>query len=123
MPSHAFSQAQRVRRKAEFQQVFDTGTRVSSRFFTLLLAPGKGPHARLGVVASRKLGDAVRRNRAKRLIREVFRLNQPQPAAGGVDLVVIPKRELFDAPFTDLQKDFAAAWRRGIARLPAADAR
>jgi RNase P protein component len=40
-----------------------------------------------------------------------------------VDLVVIPKRDMFDAPFTDLQKDFLAAWRRGVARLPAGDAR
>ena len=70
-----FGKAQRVRRKAEFQQVFDSGFRVSSRYFTLLLARTSGPNARLGIVASRKLGDAVRRNRAKRLIREVFRLN------------------------------------------------
>lgn len=123
MPSHRFSKAQRVRRKAEFQQVFDTGYRVSSRYFTLLLAPGTGSTARLGIVASRKLGDAVRRNRAKRLIREVFRLNQPLPGGAGVDLVVIPRRELFDAPFNEIQKDFCSAWRRGAAKLPASHAR
>ena len=117
MPSHAFGKALRVRRKAEFQHVFDSGTRVSGRYFTLLLAPGTASHARLGLVASRKLGDAIRRNRAKRLIREVFRQNQPLPGGAGVDLVVIPRRELFDAPFTDLQKDFLAAWRRGVARV------
>lgn len=121
MPSHAFSRALRVRRKAEFQHVFDRGTRVNSRFFTLLLAPGTAPHSRLGLVASRKLGDAVRRNRAKRLIREVFRLNQPLPDGAGVDLVVIPKRELFDAPFTDLHHEFRAAWRRAVNRLRAAN--
>lgn len=122
MPSHRFSKAQRVRRKRDFQQVFDNGFRVSSRYFTLLLAPGAGSSARLGIVASRRLGDAVHRNRAKRLIREVFRLNQPLPGAG-VDLVVIPRRELFNAPFTDIDGDFRAAWRRAAARLPARDAR
>ena len=119
MPPHAFSKTHRVRRKAEFQQVFDRGSRVTSRYFTLLLARSSGPGARLGIVASRKLGDAVRRNRAKRLIREVFRQNQPLPGGAGVDLVVIPRRELFDAPFTDLQQDFRAAWRRGTSRLSA----
>ena len=64
---------------------------------------------RLGIVASRKLGDAVRRNRAKRLIREIFRRHQPLPGGLGVDLVVIPRRELFDAPFSDLERDFRAA--------------
>ena len=121
MPSHGFSNTQRVRRRAEFQQVFDAGIRVSSRFFTLLIARHEGPVARLGIVASKKLGDAVRRNRAKRLIREVFRLNQPLQGGAGVDLVVIPRRELFSAPFPDIDKDFRGAWRRAIARLRSTD--
>ena len=119
MPPHGFSKAQRVRRKAEFQQVFGGGTRVSSRFFTLVIARRPGPAARLGIVASRKIGDAVRRNRAKRLIREVFRLNQPLDGGAGVDLVVIPRRDLLDAGFADLQRDFRGAWRRALSRLPA----
>lgn len=120
MPSHGFSKAQRVRRRGEFQKVFDTGSRVSSRYFTLVLAPRASPPPRLGIVASRKLGDAVRRNRAKRLIRELFRHLEPTPAS--VDVVVIPRRELFDAPFTDLERDFRSAFRRGLSRMPAADA-
>ena len=115
MSSHPFSKAQRVRQRGEFKRVFDTGYRVSSRYFTLVLAQSEAPPARLGIVASRKLGDAVRRNRAKRLIREMFR-HLETPAAG-VDVVVIPRRELFDAPFTDLERDFQAAWRRGVSRL------
>jgi ribonuclease P protein component len=116
MPTHRFSKTQRVRRRGEFQRVFDIGYKVSSRYFTLLLAPGTSSTARLGIVASRKLGDAVRRNRAKRLIREVFRHVDTAPAAP-VDVVVIPRRELFDAPFTDLERDFRAAWRRGSSRV------
>ena len=120
MPPRSFTKAQRVRQRGEFQHVFDTGSRVSSRYFTLLMAPGAGAVARLGIVASRKLGDAVRRNRAKRLIRELFRHLDHPPS---VDLVVIPRRELFDAPFTDLERDFRAVFRRGASRLPHASAR
>ena len=116
MPLHPFGKSQRVRRRSEFQQAFSAGYRVSSRYFTLILLPGATPPARLGIVASRKLGDAVRRNRAKRLIREVFRHLEPLPASG-LDVVVIPRRELFDAPYSDLERDFRAAWQRGVSRL------
>lgn len=122
MPSHGFGKSQRVRRRGEFQRVFDAGYRVSSRYFTLLLAPSPTEASRLGIVASRKLGDAVRRNRAKRVIREVFR-HLDAEAGPAVDVVVIPRRELFDAPFSDLDRDFRAAWRRGTARFRPSDGR
>lgn len=117
MPSRSFTKTQRVRRRGEFQQVFNQGYRVTSRYFTLLLAARPGAQARLGIVASRKLGDAVRRNRAKRLIRELFRRNHPLRAAGGLDMIVIPRRELFDAPYVDLDRDFQNAFRRGSSRV------
>lgn len=122
MPSHGFGKSQRVRRRGEFKRVFDSNYKVSSRYFTLLFVPGATAVPRLGIVASRKLGDAVRRNRAKRVIREVFRhLNADADAP--VDVVVIPRRELFDAPFADLDRDFRAAWRRGQARMGPTHAR
>ena len=58
---------------------------------------------RLGIAATRKLGGAVQRNRAKRLIREVFRRNKIAP---GFDVVVIPKRELLDASLSALEADY-----------------
>jgi ribonuclease P protein component len=115
MPSHPFTKTQRVRRRSEFQQIFKNGYRVGSRYFTLLLSPNAGSSTRLGIVASRKLGDAVHRNRAKRLIRELFRLNDT--SATGIDVVVIPRRELFDAAYGELDRDFRTAWRRGSSRM------
>src|SRR5215210_1249177 len=124
MPSHSFTKTQRVRRRGEFQQIFKSGYRVGSRYFTLLLAPHRGPAPRLGIVASKKLGDAVRRNRAKRLVRELFRHAEVLPTAGGIDVIVIPRRELFDASFAELDRDFRTAWQRGSARMVSAgDAR
>jgi ribonuclease P protein component len=117
MPSERFSKDRRVRRRGEFQRVFDLSLRTKGRYLTILVAPNDAGTSRLGIVASRKLGDAVRRNRAKRLIREVFRRsNGPQL---GVDVVVIPRRELFDAAYEDFEADFRNTLKRCAARLPA----
>src|SRR5918996_1119608 len=121
--SSRFPRARRVRRRAEFQKVFEAGRRVQGKYFTLLMAPNDAAGARLGIVASRKLGGAVMRNRAKRLIREMFRQSQPLPGRQDVDVVVIPRRELFDAAYSSLENDFRAAYRRCAARLPGNDHR
>ena len=112
-----FDRTRRVRRRVEFQRVFERGVRVHGRYLTVLMAPTEGTRSRLGIVASKKLGGSVARNRAKRLIREVFRQHPPQ-ASGPVDVLVIPRRELFDALFTSLEEDFRGACRRAAARLP-----
>ena len=118
MPSERFSKDRRVRRRGEFQRVFDLSLRAKGRYLTILVGPNEAGTARLGIVASRKLGDAVRRNRAKRLIREVFRRSD-LPGRRGMDVVVIPRRELFDAAFQDFEADFLSTLKRSAARLPA----
>jgi ribonuclease P protein component len=118
MPSERFTKARRVRRRGEFQRVFDLSLRAKGRFVTVLVAPNDAGMTRLGIVASRKLGDAVRRNRAKRLIREIFRQAPLLPPERGLDVVVIPRRELFDAAYSSLESDFRGALKRCAARLP-----
>lgn len=113
-----FTRRQRIRKRPEFQQVFDTGSRLHSRYFTLLVLPNAGGTSRLGIVASRKLGHAVERNRAKRLIREMFR-QQRHGRAGGLDAVVIPRREVLQAPFSEIAQDFKNLWRRASERVVA----
>lgn len=122
MPTGRFRKAQRVRRRGEFQKVFDQGVRVHGRYLTLLMAPAPGSRCRLGIVASKKLGAAVARNRAKRLIREIFRQHPPR-AGRAVDMLVIPRRELFDAVYSSLEDDFQSACRRAAARLAAVGSR
>ena len=108
MASQRFGPDERIRRRSEFERVYRQGTRLHGRYMTVFLLPGR-PAGRLGIAASRKLGSAVRRNRAKRLAREVFRTLDRPP---GVDIVIIPRREMLDAPFNAVTADYRNILRR-----------
>jgi len=70
----------------------------------LWLRRGEDAALRLGVVASRKTGNAVARNRAKRRLREVFRLNRHR-FHGNVDIILIARRAILQATWKDLEQD------------------
>ena len=105
--------AERIRKRVDFDAVHQRGFRARGRFLTLLARPNEAGFARLGVAASRKLGGAVHRNRAKRLIRELFRRNKP---AAAIDVVVIPRSELLEAEFKSLEADYRSTLHRCVPR-------
>jgi ribonuclease P protein component len=106
---------ERIRRHTEFQQVYERGVRVHGRYATLFILPNVQAKGRLGIAATKKIGGAVRRNRAKRLIREVFRRNKVVP---GYDLVVVAKRELVDASLTVLEAEYRKLLDRARRAVP-----
>lgn len=99
---------ERVRRRADFEHIYAHGAKRHGRFMTVFVlaragdAPGRRS-PRLGVAATRKLGGAVVRNRAKRLSRELFRRHKPDAA---LDVVVVPRREFVTADFASLERDY-----------------
>ncbi len=68
---------ERLRKPSEFRRVYESGKRFEGRFMTVFILPSKTEFQRFGVTASKKaIGNAVARNRVKRLLRETFRLNK-----------------------------------------------
>ena len=83
--------------------MYERGARVHGRYATVFVLANHRAVGRLGIAATKRLGGSVQRNRAKRLIREVFRRNK---IATGFDVVVIPKRDFLDAGLSTLEADY-----------------
>jgi ribonuclease P protein component len=109
----AFGPGEHVRKRADFELIYKTGLKRSGRLMTMFTRDREAATPRLGIAATRKMGPAVERNRAKRLVRELFRHHKP---AGGVDVVVVPRREMLDAPYARLEAEFCALLSRPSTR-------
>src|SRR5271168_2954005 len=87
-----FLKAEHLRRPADFQRVYDRRRSASDEWLLVYACENDLPHLRLGLSVSRKVGNAVRRNRLRRLYREAFRLTRHQMPTG-LDLVLIPRKK------------------------------
>lgn len=100
----------RIRKGSEFAAVLRKGRKRRCPLFTLYILPTPSrDRARLGIIASRRVGGAVQRNRAKRLLREVFRLHGSQLPAG-VDLVAVARNSIARARLEDVERAFRNAF-------------
>ena len=104
-----FGKDARIRKRREFQLIQRVGQRVKLRYSVLVLRAHAEERlsARLGITASRKVGPAVVRNRAKRLIREAFRTNIGL-FPSDIEVVVIVQA----APPELRLQDVAGEWQR-----------
>ncbi|HSC88750.1 MAG TPA: ribonuclease P protein component [Polyangiaceae bacterium] len=89
-----FRPERRVRKRSDFEKAQREGRRVTTPHFVLVLRPSPDAIAgsRLGITATRRVGNAVRRNRLKRLVRAAFRATEAFLPAG-FDVVVIVRKD------------------------------
>jgi len=85
-----FSRRLRLRRRSEFERLFREGKRAGDGRLDLWALPNDLKHSRFGLVVGRRHGNAVRRNRIKRVLREAFRLARPQLPTG-LDIACAPR--------------------------------
>lgn len=100
---HIWQKYQRLLKRAEFRACYDQGEKHFTKLFVVFAK--QAPSARIGLAVSKKSGNAVQRNRIKRILREFFRLHYDKLAR--TELVVVPKRHV-DAKvlqFVHVEKD------------------
>ena len=110
-PDRGLSRRQRLTRSSLFEEAYDQGRKEVSRTMVIYLRRGEGASLRLGVVASRKVGKAPLRNRARRLMREAWRLHRHR-FSGQVDVVLIARAAAARARFAEIESDLLKLARR-----------
>ena len=91
MDKNTFRNYEKIRRKKEYLTVYQKGTRSYSDSFTIIVHKHDTGSRKMGITVSKKVGNAVRRNRIKRLLREFFRLHKLR-LPESQDIVIVGKK-------------------------------
>jgi ribonuclease P protein component len=115
--SEALSRDERLRHRREFLNCYRRGRRRHGSLLILYVFPNALSHPRLGITASRKVGDAVVRHRLKRRIKEVYRRWSGRRSLPAMDLVVHAKPQAGMADFQTLRRELLRLLRgvKGLA--------
>lgn len=117
-PDQGLARRQRLTRSADFRAAYDAGRKAVGRGMVLYLLPRPEGALRLGVVTGRKVGGAVQRTRARRLLREAYRRNRHR-FAGAIDVVIIGRAALLEMTWPDIERELLAlAQRAGLLDAP-----
>ena len=89
---NTYTKADRLRKRSEFVHVSQQGKKVQNKHFIACYCPGQKNASRIGITVTKRVGNAVKRNRIKRIVRENYRL-KPKGTQPYLDINIIAKKE------------------------------
>ena len=107
----SFSRKYRLSKSSDFKRVFTQGKRTATPLFVTYSLRNHLPYSRLGIQVKAKIGTAVRRNRIKRIVREVFR-KLKDDSTDSLDLVLIAEKALRESSFHVFETEFQKVWKK-----------
>ena len=117
---HRFPRSCRLTARKQFLGVYGRGRRIGSRSLTLFGLPNSLESCRLGITVTRKVGSAARRNRIKRMLREVFRRRRDE-LEPEMDLVVNAHPGMDERSLAEVEQEFMTTFlklARSVSRTP-----
>ncbi len=115
MKAQSFRRAEKVTNKSSYQIIYKQGGRRSSQFFTMIICGNPNGSRRIGITVTKKTGNAVFRNRIKRLIREFFRRNKDLFPAGH-DVVIMAKKNIPSLTYQETCSELTELFTRKAGR-------
>ena len=106
MPSFSFSKKERLLKPGDFVKINRSGKREQAPHFAVVYAENGLGMSRLGITVSRRTGNAVVRNKAKRLIREFFRLHKLD-LPHGHDILIAAKRGASGLDYWEVEEELS----------------
>ncbi len=101
-----------LRKQKDFSSIYKSGRSVPDRYVVLFYKKNDLSYNRTAFLASKKVGNSVQRNRAKRLMKECYRLNS-EKFSEGFDLIFIARNSINGRNYRDVERSVLNAARRG----------
>ena len=100
-----------IKNNYEFRRLYSKGKSVATPFLVVYCRKTRRDHNRLGITVTAKLGKAVVRNRVRRRLREIYRLNAGK-LQQGYDIIVVARARSVNAQYSQLDNAYLAACRK-----------
>ena len=104
-PTFTLKRNERINKKADFGKIYKEGVGLTNPYFVVLYIKNGLPFTRLAISIKKKFGKAHKRNKLKRIIKEIFRKNK-QTVSICCDILIIPRKELSDS-FDEREKNYS----------------
>ncbi|MFW6377234.1 MAG: ribonuclease P protein component [bacterium] len=92
-----------LKKNKEFRRVYNRGKSIASRYLVLYYFPNQSQESKLGLSISKKIGNAVVRNKIRRRIKEIIRLKKN--IKRGFDLIFIARMPIVELDYSRMEKD------------------